>query len=159
MSRSVIQDVYDAISELQLELNDKLLNCTAPSALPNTITTAHLPLRILTPLSRWNTTYVVAPNTFNPSQGSTVNQLFWTITELFLLTPVAQGSGVRFQNDLLVEYCAEYFQKLSEGNLALPDNTWLENVTFRPDVIEYPLGSSSFYFGVIGTFTISEKIP
>lgn len=159
MGRSVIQDVYAAISELELVLDDKILTCAKPSSVPNTITTAHLPLRILTPLSRFSNQFSTAGNSLNPNQGSGVNNVFWTITELFLLSPISQGSGIRFQNDMLVDYCAEFYYRIGNGYLNMPTNTWINNVTFRPDVIEYPIGSGQFYFGVVGIFTISEKIP
>lgn len=159
MGRSVIQNVYDAISELELTIGERILTCAKPSSVPNIITTAHLPLRILTPLSRFSNQFAMAANSFNPNEGSGVNNIFWTITELFLLTPISQGSGIRFQNDALVEYCAEFFEKLGDGSLQLPTNTWIQNVTFRPDIIEYPLGTGQFYFGVVGVFTISEKVP
>lgn len=159
MGRSVIQEVYDAMSALELKIDEKILTCAKPSAVPNTITTAHLPLRILTPLSRFSNQFAAASNSFNPNQGSGVNNIFWTITELFLLTPISQGSGIRFQNDILVEYCVEYYDKLGAGALKLPNNVWIENANFRPDIIEYPIGSGQFYFGVVGIFTISEKIP
>jgi hypothetical protein len=159
VARSKISEVYDAFASLPITIGDNDIICFEPSKIPNTITTAHLPLRMLSPISRFTQQFANASNVFNVGLGGTVNQIFWTITDLFLYQPISQNIGIKAKNDVLIEYCTDYFEKLASGALELPDNIWIENVVMRPDVIEFPLLSSNFFVGVVGLFTISEKIP
>lgn len=158
-NNSVIFDIYESFQTLEIEVNGKKISCSSPSTVPNTITTAHLPLRLLTPISRFSQRFANANNLFNPNQGSTVNQIIWSITDLFLLSPVSLNVGLRFQNDDLISYCSDYIKKLGDGTFKLPNNCWINSTSFRPDVIEYPLLSNNFYFGVVSLFEVSEKIP
>lgn len=159
MGRSVINEVYDAFSELPITVNETDITCMEPNKVPNSLTTAHLPIRLLTPISRFTQQFANAANVFNVGQGSTVNEVTWTITDLFLYQTVSQNLGIRFKNDALIEYCQDYLEKLSNGQLILPQNVWIQQTIMRPDIIEFPLLSGNFFVGVVGLFILSEKIP
>jgi len=159
MGRSVINQIYDAFATLAIEVGGNEITCVEPNSMPNSLTTAHLPIRMLTPISRFTQQFANANNVFNVGEGSTVNEVSWTITDLFLYQTIAQNTGIRFKNDPLIEYCQDYLEKLADGALELPQNVWIQQTILRPDVIEFPLLSGNFFIGVVGLFIVSEKIP
>lgn len=159
MSSSGILQSYQALAEMELVIDGKAVRGYAPDELPSAIQTAHLPVRLLTPISRFSNQAGVTGTTWNVSNGSGVNRVDWQITELFLWEAVNQTVGIRAVSEPLLKYCVAYLDTLAAGGLQLPVNSIVTNVTFRPDIVEYPIFSGHGFYGVITNISIMEKIP
>jgi hypothetical protein len=159
MSSSKVLECYNAIADMEVIIDGKVVDGVRPNALPSSVQTAHLPLRLLTPISRFAGPAGTTATTWNVSKGSGVNRVDWFVTELFLWDAVNQNVGIRAVSDPLLKYCATYLDVLAIGGLVLPDNCVVTSVSFRPDVIEYPLFSGQAFYGVVTNITIMEKIP
>lgn len=150
---------YDAIADMELVVDGKEVRGFRPADLPNAITTAQLPVRLLTPISRFANQTGITGTTWNVSGGSNVNRVDWQVVELFLWEAVNQNVGLRAMSQPLLKYCVTYLDTLAAGGLALPVNSIVTNVTFRPDVVEYPIFSGHGFYGVVTILSLMEKIP
>lgn len=159
MSNSKLLESYKAIAGMELVIDGVPVKGIAPEDLPNSITTAVLPVRLLTPISRFSGQVGATGTTWNVSYGSGVNRIDWQITELFLWEAVNQNVGIKAMSGPLIKYCTNYLEVLASGGLQLPVNSVVTNVTFRPDVVEYPIFSGHGFYGVITNITLMEKIP
>lgn len=153
---SQIQEIYTAISNTVVTVGGKSVTVKEPSTLPNAIHTANLPLRLLTPISRFTSTFANSNSTWNSGQGSQKNQIDWTITDLFLFDAINQQIGIKALSSPLVEYCKNYLDMMA--NFELPSSCWISNINLRSDVLDYPFGTGNFYYGVIAIVSITEKI-
>lgn len=156
---SQIKEIYAAFASLSITLGTKVVTAKQPSELPNTIPSANLPLRLLTPISRFSNNFGISDTTWNSGLGSQVNQVTWTITDLFLYDAINTQIGVKALTDPLIDYAKEYLNQAANGGIDLPGNCWVDQISLRPDVIEYPLGSGNFYYGVVAIVRVTEKIP
>lgn len=159
MSSSKVVECYNALAAMELFVDGISVKGVRPSELPSSVQTAHLPLRLLTPISRFAGPVGTTATTWNVSRGSGVNRVDWFITELFLWEAVNQNVGIKAMSDPLLKYCVAYLDTLAAGGLQLPENVVVTAVSFRPDVIEYPIFSGQPFYGVVTSITMMEKIP
>lgn len=155
---SQIKEIYQAISDMDIVLNGAVVPVKKPSELPNSIQTANLPVRLLTPIHQFIPGFITSDN-WNAGLGSGIVQATWNVVDIFLYEPVNQTIGVRALTDPLIDYCKIYIDAMNAGELALPNNVVNLNYIMRPDIINYPLGGATFYYGVYTYHTILEKIP
>lgn len=155
---SQIKNIYSAFSAMDVTLDGEIVPVKKPETLPNSIQTANLPLRLLTPLQPFIPNFSTS-SSWNAGVGSSVNQVNWIVTDIFLSDAMNQNIGIRAHADTLIDYCVAYIEAMNDGSLALPNNTMITNYTTRPDVINYPIGSQYWYYGVFCYINILEKIP
>lgn len=153
---SQIEEIYTAFKNSVVTVGSKSITVKEPATLPNSIQTANLPLRLLTPISRFSTGFATSNSTWNSGQGSQKNQIDWVITDLFLYDALNQQIGVKALSSPLVEYCKNYLDMMA--NFELPSSCWISNISLRCDVFDYPIGIGIFYYGVIALVSVTEKI-
>lgn len=156
---SKIENIYSAFSSMVVNVDGESIRCDTINQVLNTYQSADLPVRVLSPMSRFIPAAFYSTKVWNAGVGSQVNEVMWTVCEYFLYEPVAQTLGQRSVNGPIIEFMKNYADGLATGGLILPENCWIESVAIKPDVVEYPLASNNFYFGAIVTVTIKEKIP
>lgn len=154
---SQIQAVYTALTNMDVSIDSKVIKVKKPSELPNSIQTASLPIRLLTPIQQFVPGFMQS-DSWNSSLGSGIVQVNWTITDIFLYDAVNQTIGIRALTDPLVDYCANYIEAMNDGSLVLPSSIQIKNYTARPDIINYPLGSNFWYYGAYVYHNILEKM-
>lgn len=159
MGSSKILEVCSSILSLPITLDGETVKTYGFASMPNSFTTAHLPARFISPVNRYVQGFGQSDSNFNAGYGSVVNKMSWNLVEYFLYEPVSQNIGLKTNVEPLVTFCAKYLEGISSATFQMPTNTWYDNVLLRPDIIEFPLASGSFYFGVVVLITIQEKIP
>lgn len=152
---SEITDIYESLAGLSVSLSDG----TTPYAynldeLPEAVTTAQLPCRLLLPVSS------------NPGEGregthiaiGTAMSIVWQITDLMLWQVSEQGLGLREFAPLLVDYSGKYLDAMRAWGKCPSDNSTLQNVSITPGMYEWPSGSGRSYAGVLCILQILEVV-
>ena len=152
---SEITDIYESLAGLSVSLSDG----TTPyaynlDALPEAITTAQLPCRLLLPVSS------------NPSEGregmhiaiGTAMSIIWQITDLMLWQPSEQGLGLREFAPRLVDYSGKYLDAMRVWGKCPSANSTLQVVSITPGEYEWPRGSGRSYAGVLCILQILEVV-
>ncbi len=152
---SEITDIYKSLAGLQVSLSDG----TTPYAynldeLPEAVTTAQLPCRLLLPVSS------------NPSEGregthiaiGTAMSIVWQITDLMLWQASEQGLGLREFAPLLVDYSGKYLDAMRAWGKCPSDNSTLQTVSITPGMYEWPSTSGRYYAGVLCILQILEVV-
>jgi len=119
--------------------------------LPESITTAHLPCRLLLPVGG------------NPTEGRDVQFIaigtgvtaMWQVTDLMLWQASEQGSGLREFAPELVDYCGKYLDMVRTFKCPAT-NTALDSASMLPGMYEWPVGSGRQFAGVMCQLTIRE---
>jgi len=158
-NKSNLVEIYEAVAAMEMVVDGQNVTGFGPSEALDAVPNAYLPARLLTPISRFSENTGIAGSTWNVSMGSTVNRVDWQVNELFLYEPMNATIGIKAIAGPLLEYCVTFLQTIANGGLVLPVNAVVTNVSFRPDVIEYPLFSGHAFYGVATTILIMEKIP
>ena len=151
---SVITNIYDALA-------DKVVTTTSGKTptvfnldeLPESITTAHLPCRLLLPVGG------------NPSEAlegqfiaiGTAVTVIWQIGDLMLWQVSEQGLGLREFAPELVDYCGKYVDMTRTFKCPYT-NTALEGFSVTPGIYEWPRGSGRFFAGVLAQLNIKEVL-
>ena len=156
---SKILEIFDAFEAMQVQIGSDIISCHGLANALNSYQTAHLPIRVITPITRYSPGLFYSNDNWNSGLGSVVNQMNWTIVDVLLYEAIAQRSGPKASNRQLVEYIKDYTDKLANGQLLLPDNCWVESVIVKPDIVEYPFGSNNFYYGAVTIAQVKEKVP
>lgn len=155
---SQIVELYAALAASSVTVNGKAVAVKGPESLPSKLDTAVLPVRLLTPISQFLPQNVSSAVWAAPG-SSVVTQLTWSLADLMYWKPLAQGEGIRAVADDLVVYMREYTTMLQ--GLVMPavgSTMWIANVGMQASVLEYPIYSEQFYYGVAATLTVTEKI-
>ncbi|HPL80994.1 MAG TPA: hypothetical protein PLU23_00685 [Anaerolineaceae bacterium] len=120
--------------------------------LPESLTTSHLPARLLLPLS---------PTPAEGRDGHFVNigntvKVTWMINDLMLFKASEQGLGLRENAKALVEYCGAY-AKAMKGKKTL-GGCVVKSFSARPSEFAYPASGNRFYAGVIVEIQVEELL-
>jgi len=150
LSASLIAEIYQKLAELSVAAGGKTVTVYSLSTLPNSVASANLPARLLLPVitGEGGARQVTVMNTQNKFIVS------WTLTDLLLYQPAAQGTGIAQVANPLVTYCADYLAALRLKIVGMG----IDSITAEPDVYEYPQGSGSVYFGVRVSLTVKDII-
>ena len=162
---SVISAIYDALDATSVSVTKPDGTSVTASVrdadeLPNSITTADLPIRLLWANDPFGGSNANSATVFHGQSGSSYYNLQWTITDMLYYTPVAQGLGVKSAAKNLLAYIADYYDMLSDStrfSISTGDAR-VKDARADVDVMEYPLGSGVWYWGVRMTLTIDESI-
>ena len=155
MSASAITNIYESLADLEISLTDG----TTPyvyglDELPESITTAILPCRLLLPVSS------------EPGDGrdgthiaiGTAMSIIWQITDFMIWQPSEQGLGMREFAPKLIDYCGKYLDAMRAWGKCPSQNSTLEGVGITPGEYEWPRGSGKLYSGVICRLQIREVV-
>jgi hypothetical protein len=132
--------IYAALAALAVTLDGQPVPAYDLDALPASIQTAHLPCRLLLPLSTRAEAYAVTPITF----AGVKTAVGWRITDLFLYLPAAQGRGLAEAAPALARYQGAYLAAL-KPSIRLLDGVTVEGCSLAPGVYAYPDGGPRFY--------------
>ena len=156
---SAILTIYDAFVAATVTVGGVVFTAKDADALPNGLTTAVLPLRLLAPLDvlgRENATDVPV---YTLQNASFVTLATWRIYDHMYYRPLAQGIGQRTVNAVLLGYMADYLEMVRDvSRLTLPAAAQVQDVTLAADILEYPLGGGVYYYGVRAVVTIQELL-
>lgn len=150
---SVILNIYGALSDVGVTVGGQTPVVYNLDALPESVTTAHLPCRLLLPLGD------------NPGEGREAQHIaigtgmtvVWQIADLMLWQASEQGLGLREFAPVLVDYCGKYLDAMRMFRCPYMDSS-LENVTVTPSEFEWPSGSGRYYAGVLCLLQIREAL-
>lgn len=155
MNTSRVVDLYTSLASLQVGLSDG----TVPRAfglaeLPESITTAHIPCRLLLPVATMpgegkEGAYIAIGNAMS---------ITWQVTDLMLWQPSEQGLGLREYAPKLVEYSGKYFDAMRNWGRCPVQNMTLESVNITPGEYEWARGSGRFFAGVLCLLQIKEVL-
>jgi len=116
-------------------------------------------LRLLGPIELTGRENTTAVPVYTLQDGSFDLLAPWRIFDNMFYRPLAQGLGQRTANAVLLGYMADYLAMLADAaRLILPADCWVEDVTMSAEVLEYPLVSGTFYFGVRCIVTVQELL-
>lgn len=156
---SKILEIFDAFAAMQVQIDLVNIPCHGLENALNSYQTAHLPIRVITPITRYSPGLFYSNDNWNSGLGSVVNQMNWTIVDVLLYEAIAQRSGPKSSYRQLVTYVKDYTDQLANGALLLPENCWVESVVVKPDIVEYPFGSGNFFYGAVTIAQVKEKVP
>jgi len=155
MSASAIVNVYGSLADLVVTMADGVTPYAYDlDELPESITTAQLPCRLLLPVATM------------PGEGregmhiaiGTAMSINWQITDLMLWQPSEQGLGLREFAPKLVEYSGKYLDGMRAWGKCPTSNTTLQSVSITPGEYEWPRGSGRYYAGVLCLLQVLEVV-
>lgn len=149
MSR--ILDVYSELEAMGVA-SSKPLRVFGLSALPESMQTAHLPARLLLPLS---------PNAIEGRDGHHIDmgnrlKVTWNVNDLMLWQASEQGVGLREFAGELVSYCGNYADAMKEKKCL--GGCVVRSFTVHPGVFEWPAMSGRYFAGVLAEITVEELL-
>jgi len=151
---SIVTNIYDALAASDVTTTSgKTPTVYNLDELPESITTAHLPCRLLLPIGG-------NPNEALEGQfiaiGTTVT-VNWQVSDLMLWQASEQGLGLREFAPELVDYCGKYVDAMRSFKCPY-QNSVLEGFSVTPGEYEWPRGSGRFYAGVLAQLSIKEVL-
>jgi hypothetical protein len=151
---SIITNIYDALEAVTVTTaSGKTPTVYNLDELPESITTAHLPCRLLLPVGG-NPSEALEGQFIAICTTVTVN---WQISELMLWQASEQGLGLREFAPELVDYCGKYVDAMR--NFKCPyTNSVLEGFSVTPGEYEWPRGSGRSFAGVLAQLNIKEVL-
>ena len=122
-------------------------------SLPENLTTAHAPCRLLLPLGGM-------PGEGRDGQflglGSSAT-MQWQVNDLMFWQISEQGIGVREFAEDLVDYCGKYAEAMKTFKCPAADMV-LDGWSVTPGEFEFPVGSGRYWAGVRCQLMITEAI-
>lgn len=156
---SAILSIYDAFVAAPITVGTTTFTAKDADAQPNSLVTAGLPLRLLGPIELTGRENTTALPIYVLQDTSYAMQATWRIFDNMFYRPLAQGIGQQTANAVLLGYMADYLAMLADTTrLILPADCWVVDVTMSAEVLEYPLVSGNFYFGVRCIVTVAELL-
>lgn len=151
---SVITNIYAALDAKSVSTTSgKTPTVYDLGELPESITTAQLPCRLLLPVG-------TVPGEGREGEFIAIGTgmtIVWQITDLMLWQASEQGLGLREFAPELVDYCGKYLDAMRTFKCPY-QNSALERVSMIPGEYEWPRGSGRFYAGVLCQLTIREVV-
>ena len=149
---STILAIYNTLEATVITVSETAVTVYDADELPNSVPAASLPVRLLTPLNPFGVEVGGFSESIAMSGGSQPYIVNWTIADLMLWQPVATDIGVKAHAKELLSYCVQYLDMLK--TLAVP---FVTTVSLVPDVINYPVQSDNWYYGVRAVLEVQEK--
>lgn len=148
--------IYTAIEALSISVGSDTPDVFGLADMPNSIATAQLPCRLLEVFDNHMETTMAVHHTISGTSTPHMH-VTWSISDLLLWKPEAQGRGVRDVNTSLITYCQNYIDAVASHE-AITATASIEDCKPLPGLFPYPAQSDNFYFGVLVTLTIKERV-
>lgn len=145
-----VLELYAALAAMPVLLDGQPVPVFDLDALPASVQTAHLPCRLLLPLSARGEARAVTPIAFAGAQ----TRIAWALTDLFLLLPAGQGRGLAEAAPALARYQSAYLDAL-RAHVPLLGGVTIESATLDPGVFTYPESGASYY-GVEAALVLAD---
>lgn len=158
---SDISGIYDAFAATTVSVGGEACTVKDADELPQSLTTAVLPMRLLSPFDPFAGDNAASETVYAAQSGSGYYTVLWQLSDLMYYEAVNQRIGVKSVAKDLLGYMADYADMLSDTTrLSMPTSTdaVVGDVSFVADILEYPLGSQHYFFGVRVSMTVSEDI-
>lgn len=148
-----ITAIYSAIGAMSVSVGGAAATVYGLANMPDTLTTAHLPVRLIVSIGG-NTQGSSARAT---TLGSSPRlHTVWQVQDLMLYKPPTQGTGLEQMNGVLMGYCDDYLSAV-RTHAQLTSSALITDVRLEPGMYEHPPGDGKQYFGVMVTLTIEEN--
>jgi len=148
---TTVIDLYAALAEMTVSLDGQPVPTFDLDALPAAVQSAHLPCRLLLPLSARGEARAVTPVTFTGAQ----TRIAWVVTDLFLLLPAGQGRGLIEAAPVLARYQSTYLDAL-RAHVPLLTGVTIESATLEPGIFVYPDGGGASFYGVEVVLSLTD---
>ena len=148
---SAIVDIYAGLAAKEVTVYGITPPVQDHSDLTSTVESADLPIRILHPF----TGNRLSGGFSFVGIGDGIAATTWTITDMLLWKPQAEGLGLVEVTRELVAYGAAYAEMLRTWR-APTVQSHLTQASITHGLIEYPQQSGRKYFGVTCTLTVEE---
>lgn len=151
---SNIVAIYNALEAVTVTTTAGVTpTCYDLDELPESISTANLPCRLLLPVGA------------NPTEGregefiaiGTGMTYVWNITDVMLWQASEQGIGLRESAPQLVDYAGKYADAM-RGFKCPYANSALESVSITCGEYEWPAGSGRYFAGVLCQLQVREVL-
>lgn len=153
---SQIANIYDRLAAQAVLYDGVAPTVYWLATTPNSIESAQLPARIITPISSRQR------EDFGFIALGTGARVIWTLQDVLLVRPAAQMRGPLDVLRPLVTYCGAYADAMRSfrepGQASAGSRTTLDRVSTDVVTYEWPSGSGQYYWGVLATLTISEYL-
>jgi hypothetical protein len=131
--------------------------------LPNAVSTADLPIRLLISSQSLGEGQSMEWVTIGSGPSGASFNLRWQIDDLLLLAPVGQTTGVRQTSTALIQYCGRYADMCRNNRHIRDATTGLDasvmDVQIVPGIYRYPDSDTApAYFGVLSTVVFLERV-
>lgn len=150
---SAIATIYDNIAATTITVSGKTIAVKDADELPNSVAAANVPVRLLTPISSFGLEVGAVANVVGSSIGGNPFDVDWNIIDLMLWAKAISGVGLKAYGKDLIAYCAAWYEMVR----ALGATHNVIGARCTPDVINYPIGSDDWFYGVRGYLVIKEK--
>jgi hypothetical protein len=160
MAASTILAIYDAIKAVSVTVDSKTPTVKDLDELRANQETAVLPVRLLLPFGNFDASGRIGETRMATIPGN-VMRVSWSVRDLLLWRPIAQGEGLYTVADDMVAYAGAYvaaFVNRSGIQRKLTDQAYIDNITATPGIYEYPESGGRFYFGVNCILSVVELI-
>lgn len=151
---SSIEAFYDTLAATVFTIGPVTVAVKDADEIPNSVPAANVPVRLLTPLAPFGVEVGAASSVIAVTGGSQPYIVDWTVVDILLWSKIVTDVGVKAHAKDLVAYCVQYLEMLK--SLDRP-NFILQSVQLTPDVINYPLQSADWFYGVRATLLLTEK--
>lgn len=154
---SAIRGLYAYLASIQIEfVNEAGQNVSVGACdlhqLGNMLQSADMPKRLLLPIGNQS-----ASETQLALCGD--SEIEWTVCDLLMWKPAAQGVGLAEVAADLVRYCGAYADKFKTIRQSCPSSFALKNARIdAPDVHDFPSGGESSTLGVRVWLVFTEDI-
>lgn len=145
-----ILGIYTAVANMPVRATNFTPTAYDIDRLPNALTNAHLPARLLLPLGTDGENRTTTFQTVG--RGIAVS---WKLTDLMLFKSLGQGQGLHSVAFDLLDYMRAYINAVKQSR-ALGTGV-LVSLNFNAGIFTYPLNTKSVYYGVETTLVINEN--
>lgn len=152
---SQIVAIYDALAATTITVDNKAIRVKDADELPNSLSSADLPVRLLTPFSEFLPENAATQNLLFDS-STMVQRIDWSLADIMFWRPVAQGVGVKAVAGLALVYMRQYFAMWSA--LSVPGTVEARLRMQASAALEYPQFSGNYYYGVVAILSLAEKV-
>ena len=153
---SQIAAIYDALAGKSLTVGTTVVEAKDADEIPNSLSASDLPIRLLTPLITFGGTTMTTGDVWAKATVSAFTETTWTVNDVMYWRPIAAGVGVKAHAKNLVAYATQYMDMLKSDTALEALGVTKVDHTIAADVLNYPQGSTNWYYGVVCTLVIRE---
>ena len=149
-----LSTIYSAIESMDVEVNGTVATVYGLADMPDSVETAHLPMRAIVSVGGNTQGQSARLATFGSPPGM---ELTWAIQDLMLYKPPGQGAGLKEHNAVLITYVDDYLTAL-RNNAQLTTSALVTDARLEPGLYEHPPGSGAQFLGVMVSLTVQEIV-